>query len=78
MPTALRVGEVIDDYCTRCKAVMNHSVISVVDGEPARTQCRSCYSTHKYRKAKGARRRPDSKRDLFDEVLQRMGPFGPR
>ena len=78
MSPAIRVGEIIDDYCTRCKAVMNHSVISVVDGTPVRTECRSCFSAHKYRKAKGRRIQPASKSDLFDQVLQRMGPIGPR
>ena len=78
MAAATRVGDVIDDYCTRCKAVMNHSVISVVDAAPVRTECRTCYSAHKYRNAKGRRVRPASKSDLFDEVLQRMGPIGRR
>ncbi len=78
MDPVMRVGDVVDDYCTRCKSVMNHSVVSVVDGDAARTECRTCYSAHKYRRAKGRRQRPATKSDLFDQVLGRMGPIGPR
>lgn len=73
-----RVGDIVDDYCTRCKSVMNHSVVSVLDGEPARTECRTCYSSHKYRHARGGKEQPGSKRDLFDEILDKMGPMGHR
>ena len=30
-----RLGDVIDDYCVKCKRIMNHSVVSMVDDEPA-------------------------------------------
>ena len=73
-----RLGDIIDDYCTRCRAVLNHSIVSLVDGGPARTECRTCFSAHKYRNARGARKRPSTKKDLFDEVLGRMGPLGHR
>lgn len=73
-----RLGDIIDDYCSRCKAVMNHSIVSLVDGEPARTECRTCYTSHKYRSAQGGKKRPNTKQDLFDEVLDKIGPLGPR
>ena len=74
-----RLGGIIDDYCTRCKAVLNHFIVSIVDGEPARTECRTCYTTHKYRRAKMGRKKPDSeKQSLFDEVLEKIGPPGAR
>ena len=78
MAEEYRLGDIIDDYCTRCKSVMNHSVVSLLSGEPARTECRTCYTAHKYRRAQGARKRPANKKDLFDQVLGRMGPLGPR
>src|SRR6266545_4768238 len=37
-----RLGDVIDDYCVKCKQIMNHSVVSLVDGEPAKVRCRTC------------------------------------
>ena len=78
MAIEYRLGGIIDDYCTNCKAVMNHSVVSLADGKPARTECRTCYSSHKYRRGKGARKPTSTKSELFDEVLGRMGPFGHR
>ncbi len=78
MAEEYRLGDIIDDYCTRCKGVMNHSVVSLVNGKPARTECRTCYSAHKYRKAQGAKKRPATKEDLFDQVLGKMGPLGHR
>ena len=73
-----RLGDIIDDYCSRCKVVMNHSVVALVEGAPARTECRTCYSAHKYRNARGGRKRPSTKEDLFAQVLSRMGPMGHR
>ena len=78
MPDNLRLGDIVDDYCSRCKAVMNHSIISLVSRVPARTECRTCFSAHKYRNARGGRKRPSTKKDLFDAVLDQLGPIGPR
>ena len=78
MAEEFRLGDIVDDYCSRCKAVMNHSVVSLIDGKPARSECRTCYTAHKYRHARGAKKVPSSKKDLFEEVLGRMGPLGHR
>ncbi len=78
MATSYRLGAILDDYCARCKGVMNHSVVSLVDGAPARTECRTCFHAHKYRSARGGQKQPSTKRDLFDEVLSDMGPLGHR
>ena len=73
-----RVGDIVDDYCTRCKSLMDHSVVSIVGGLPARTECRTCYSAHKYRHARGGKAQPGTKQDLFDQVLDKLGPMGHR
>ena len=26
-----RLGDIVDDYCSRCKGVMNHSIVSILD-----------------------------------------------
>ena len=67
----LRLGDVIDDYCSRCRLVTNHSIVSLVNGEPVKVHCRTCFFEHNYRQAKtGARKKPSSKKaQLFDEVL---------
>ncbi len=73
-----RLGDIIDDYCSRCKGVMNHSIVSLLNGRPARTECRTCFSAHKYRNAQGAKRQAGTKQDLFDAVLDKIGPLGHR
>ena len=41
-----RLGDVIDDYCVRCKRIMNHAVVSMMNAEPAKVRCRTCHSEH--------------------------------
>jgi len=67
---ALRLGDDVDDYCIKCKRVTNHSILSLVDGEPAKVRCRTCYNEGPFRKCEV----PPSKKDLrkaalFNEVL---------
>jgi hypothetical protein len=73
----LRLGDIIDDYCSKCRLVTNHSVVSIVDGVAAKVQCRTCYNEHKYRHAKAtARKKPNEKADLFAAVLARIPSAG--
>lgn len=78
MTAEYRLGDIIDDYCVPCGAVTNHSIVSLVEGRPARTECRTCFGAHKYRRAQGGRKKPSTKQDLFDAVLEKIGPPGPR
>lgn len=68
--SAIRLGDDIDDYCVKCKRLTNHSILSLVDSEPAKVRCRTCYNEGPYRKGEA----PPSKKDLkkaalFNEVL---------
>ena len=70
-----RLGDDIDDYCVRCKRIMNHLVVSVMNAEPAKVRCRTCHSDHDYRREQI----PPSKADLrklalFNEVLKTVDP----
>src|ERR1039457_2321715 len=72
-----RLGDIIDDYCVRCKRIMNHAVVSVLNREPAKVRCRTCHSDHDYRHEQV----PPSKGDLrkaalFQEVLKTVSPEG--
>ncbi len=44
-----RLGDVIDDYCIKCKRLTNHAVVSLMEGQPAKVRCRTCYNDHDYR-----------------------------
>ncbi|MBI3665699.1 MAG: hypothetical protein HY236_05640 [Acidobacteria bacterium] len=66
----LRLGDVIDDWCSRCRLLTNHSIVSLVNGEPVKVHCRTCFFEHNYRQAKAAaRKKPSKKAELFDAVL---------
>src|SRR6202041_634017 len=43
------LGDIIDDFCVKCKRLMNHAVVSILDGKPAKVRCRTCYNDHDYR-----------------------------
>lgn len=74
----LRLGDIIDDYCVKCRRLTNHAVVSIVNGTAAKVRCRTCYSDHDYRNEQP----PPSKRDLkkaalFNEVLAGAGAPDP-
>lgn len=70
-----RLGDDIDDYCVRCKRIMNHSVVSVVNREPAKVRCRICHSDHDYRHEQAPPPKVDlRKAALFNEVLKTLSP----
>jgi hypothetical protein len=53
---------------------MNHSVVSVVNEEPAKVRCRTCHSDHDYRHEQAPPPKVDlRKKALFNEVLTKMG-----
>jgi hypothetical protein len=72
-----RLGDVIDDFCVRCKRVMNHNVVSVINNEPAKVRCRTCHSDHDYRHEQAPPPKVDPRKHaLFDEVLKKVNPGG--
>ena len=72
-----RLGDVIDDFCVRCKRIMNHSLVSLVNGEPAKVRCRTCHSDHDYRHEQPPPPKNDAKKQaLFDEVLKKVNTDG--
>src|SRR5579862_4471749 len=71
----IRLGDIIDDYCIKCKRIMNHAVVSMVNGEPAKVRCRTCHSDHDYRHEQPPPPKVDPrKQNLFNEVLAKVAP----
>jgi cytochrome c553 len=69
-----RLGDIIDDYCVKCKRIMNHSVVSCLNDEPAKVRCRTCHGDHDYRHETAPPTKADlRKAALYKEVLDRMG-----
>ena len=68
-----RLGDIIDDYCVKCKQIMNHAVVSMLNAEPAKVRCRTCHSDHDYRHEQAPPPKVDlRKAALFQEVLAKI------
>jgi hypothetical protein len=75
MTRDIRLGDDIDDFCVRCKRVMNHAVVSVIAGAPAKVRCRTCHSDHDYRHEQAPPPKVDARKAaLFQEVLKKVNP----
>ena len=66
----LRLGDVLDDFCIKCRRLTNHSIVSLISGKAAKVRCRTCYNDHDFRNEQA----PPSKKDLkkaalFNQVL---------
>src|SRR5436309_747988 len=71
----VRLGDDIDDFCVRCKRVMNHAVVSVMNAEPAKVRCRTCHSDHDFRHEQAPPPKVDPRKAaLFAEVLKKVSP----
>ena len=72
---APRLGDVIDDYCPRCRLLLNHDVTSLFEEEVAKVTCRTCHNAHDYRHAQVPTRRKSKEREkktLLEQVMASM------
>jgi hypothetical protein len=70
----LRLGDIIDDYCVKCRRLTNHAIVSIVEGEAAKVRCRSCYHDHTYLREIVPPSKKDLKKlELFNAVLAGNG-----
>src|ERR1035437_4215381 len=75
MTRDIRLGDDIEDFCVRCKRVMNHNVVSVLNGQAAKVRCRTCYSDHYFRHEQAPPPKVDARKAaLFNEVLKKVAP----
>jgi hypothetical protein len=67
----LRLGDVIDDFCVKCRRLTNHSIVSLVSGAAAKVRCRTCYSDHDYRneQAPPSKKELAKQKELYNAVL---------
>ena len=67
----LRLGDILDDYCTRERRLTNHVVVAMVGPEVKQTRCTTCDAEHEYKggKVPAARRKKDAPEALYDQVL---------
>ena len=73
----MRLGDDIDDHCSRCKRTTDHSVVSMAGEEVLVTRCRTCNSEHKYRYNK-SRSKEMTAKEAFDKVLASVTGMQPQ
>jgi hypothetical protein len=66
----LRLGDILDDYCTRERRLTNHAVVAMVGDAVKQTRCTTCDTEHEYKHAKvpRQRRKSDSPAALYAQV----------
>ena len=69
---APRLGDVIDDYCPRCRLLLNHDVTSLFADEVAKVTCRTCHNTHDYRHAQVPQKRKSTKKEDRKSLLEQV------
>ena len=75
---SLRLGDVIDDYCPRCKLLLNHAVASMVEGVVVKVICQTCHSEHPYKNAMvPPKKKAGPKAALLDQILAKVEPATP-
>ncbi|MBN2318838.1 MAG: hypothetical protein JXR49_07165 [Acidobacteria bacterium] len=50
----IAAGTEIESYCTKCKLILAHTVVSMDGAKPKRVKCNTCDGEHNYRPKKPA------------------------
>ena len=51
----LSAGSTIETKCTRCRTVMNHTIIAMVGDKIVRVECNTCHGMHNYHPVKAVK-----------------------
>lgn len=72
----LRLGDIIDDYCVKCRRLTNHAIVSLMKGAAAKVRCRTCYGDHDYRNEQAPPTKKEllKQKELFNAVLSGVAP----
>lgn len=44
----LSAGDIIDARCTRCREILNHRIVAMVEDKVVRVECNTCGGVHNY------------------------------
>ena len=64
----MRLGDLIDDHCARCKRATDHAIVAMAGDEVVKVVCRTCNSEHKYRHNKTGKKEMTAEQ-AFQKVL---------
>jgi hypothetical protein len=70
-----RLGDEIDDYCPRCKLLLNHAVAGMMGTAVLKVVCQTCHTEHPYKNAEvPVKKKAGSRAALMDQVLAKVAP----
>jgi len=55
MNTRLSAGGYVESRCTRCREVLNHTIVAMVGEKIVRVECNTCHGAHAYHPVKSAK-----------------------
>jgi hypothetical protein len=66
-----KLGDILDDYCTRERRLTNHAIVAMVEDEVKLTRCTTCDTEHEFKHGKmpTLRRKKDAVSTAYKEVL---------
>jgi len=70
---SLRLGSVLDDYCPKCRLLLDHAVQAILEGEVQSVVCNTCMHSHAYKHGKMPKKR-GAKQSLFEQILAKRSP----
>ena len=51
----LSAGDTVEARCTRCRTVLNHTIVAMVEERVVRIECNTCHGVHNYYPEKAAK-----------------------
>jgi hypothetical protein len=76
----MRLGDYIDDHCSRCKRSTDHAVVAMAGEEVLKVVCRTCSFEHKYRHNKSSKKEmtaAEAFQKVLGSVTSQMGETAP-
>jgi hypothetical protein len=67
MQKKLSAGDIVEARCTKCRAVLNHRIVAMVESRIVRVECNTCGGIHNYH-APGESNKPQAGRAVVRKV----------
>jgi hypothetical protein len=77
MSRQLSAGSTIETRCTRCKGVLNHTIVAMVGEKIVRVECSTCHGVHAYHPVKTPREAAAAKGSLKKVAVPRKTKADP-
>ena len=72
----MRLGDMIDDHCARCKRTTDHAIVAMTGDDVVKVVCRTCNSEHKYLHNKTGKKEMTAEQALQKVLASVTGQMG--